>query len=81
MTIQERKEALATPVWDYKLVALYCGCKKSKAFEIMKKCKEELNGRVLFNEHGVKRNSVLAYLNTSVEQERYIIQQLEEEQT
>ena len=81
MTYKERKELLAKPNWTYKEVMMYCEVKKSKAFLIMKVCKEKLNGVVLFNSHCVSRNSVLAYCGTSIEQERYVIQQLEKEQT
>ena len=81
MTIQERKELLGKPAWDYKDVMLFTGYKKSKCFEIMKECKEKLNGKVLFNKHCVKRDSVLAWLSTSIERERYVIQQLEQENT
>ena len=81
MTISERKELLSKPVWTYRDVMAYCEVKKSKAFQIIKVCKEQLNGRVLFNEHGIKRDSVLAYNSSSIERERYIIQQLEKEQT
>ena len=81
MNYNERKELLLKPVWTYRDVMAYCEVKKSKAFLIIKECKEKLNGRVLFNEHGVKRDSVLAYNSSSIEQERYILQQLEQELT
>lgn len=79
MTIKDRQELLAKPVWSYHEVMTYCEVRKSKAFLIIKTCKEKLNGKVLFNEHGVKRNSVLAYLNTSIEEELEIIKRLQQE--
>lgn len=80
MTIRERKELLAKPCWAYKDVMAYTGFKKSKAFEIMAICREQLNGKVIFDKSKVKRDSVLAYMNTSVEHETYVIKQLESEQ-
>ena len=78
MTLEERKELILKPAWDFHDVMKYTGRKKSKAFQIMQLVKEQFNGKVLFNPHVVKRDSVLAYLGTSVERERYVIKQLEE---
>ena len=80
MTIEERKELLAKSSWTYKDVMLYTNTKKSKAFQIIKICKEQLNGKILFNDHCVRRDSVLAYCGTSIERERYVIKQLEEQE-
>lgn len=80
MTIKELRELLGNPCWNYKQVMTYCGVKKSKAFEIIKICKEHLNGKVLFDKSKVKRDSVLAYMETSIEHERYILQQLEKQE-
>lgn len=63
------KEALELPVWNYAIVMMYCKCKKSKAFEIIKECREKLDGKPLFNPHGVMRNSVLKYMGTTLEAE------------
>lgn len=71
-----KQELLSTPCWTYKDVMLYCGVKKSKAFEIMKICKEQLNGAVRFNTHVVKRDSVLAYLDTDIEKECYVLKNI-----
>jgi hypothetical protein len=80
LSIEERKQLLAKPTWTFKDVMQYTGFAKSKSFEIMQICREKLNGKVLFNEHAITRNSLLAYLNTSIEQERYVIKQLEEKE-
>ena len=77
MAIYSKKELLTMPAWTYREVMAYCGVKKSKAFEIMKLCKEKLNGTVLFNKHAVKRNSVLEYMGTSLEQESYVLQHVD----
>ena len=80
MTLKERKDLLLTPNWSYKDVMAYTGWKKSKAYLIIDICKRELNGEVMFEKHKVKRNSVLAYMNTSVEEELMIIKKLEQEE-
>lgn len=79
MTIEERKELLGKPAWNYKHLMLYTGYKKSKCFLIMKLVKKQFNGKVTFNPHVVKRDSVLEFLGTSIERERYVIKQLEDE--
>ena len=71
-----KQELLETPAWTYKDVMLYCGVKKSKAFEIIKVCKEKLNGSVRFEKHLVKRDSVLEYMGTDIERERYVLAEL-----
>ena len=71
-----KRELLEKPVFDYHDVMEYCGVKKSKAFEIIKVCKTKLNGAVLFNKHGVKRDSVLEYLGTDIEREAYAMRTL-----
>ena len=71
-----KQELLEMPVWTYHEVMEYCNVKKSKAFEIIKTCKERLNGNVRFNPHGVRRDSVLTYMGTDIERETYILRQL-----
>ena len=78
LSIKERKELLLMPTWSCEEVMKYTGFAKSKSFQIMKICKDKLNGKVMFNDHKVKRDSVLSYLDTSIEREKYIIKQLEE---
>lgn len=81
LTIEERKRLLGKPVYDYHDVMKMTGMAKSKSIAIMKECKEKLNGKVLFNDHAITRNSLLAYMGTSIEQEREIIRQLEQTKT
>lgn len=71
-----KQELLLTPIWNYKQVMAYTGWKKSKAYEVMKICKEKFGGAVRFNDHAVKRDSVLAYMGSDVEREAYIIKTL-----
>ena len=80
MTLKEHTELMMCPAWTYRDVMLYCGVKKSKAFLIIKECKDKLNGKVLFEEHKVKRDSVLAYMGSSIEHERYVNKQLQEQE-
>lgn len=81
MTLQEHKKLLLKPNWTFKDVMLYTGYKKSKCFEIIAECKKSLNGEVIFEKHKVKRNSILAYCGTSLEQELLIIKKLEKQET
>lgn len=71
-----KEELLLKPAWTYKDIMLYCECKKSKAYEIMKICKEQFNGNVLFEKSSVKRNSVLEYLGTSIEEEVNVLKRI-----
>lgn len=80
LTIEERKQLLAKPNYDLKDVMRFTGYCKSKANEIMRVCKEKLNGKVLFNDHAITRNSLLAWLGTSFEVENYNIKQLEKKE-
>ena len=54
--------------------------KSSFLFKDMMVCKEKLNGKVLFNDHAITRNSLLAWLGTSFEVENYNIKQLEKKE-
>ena len=76
MTLQEHTELMTNPAWTYHEVMLYCKVKKSKAFLIINECKDKLNGKVLFDKSKVKRDSVLAYMGSSIEHERYVNKQL-----
>lgn len=80
MTYEEHTNLMLTPTWSYKEIMLYCHVKKSKAFLIMKACKEKLNGKVLFNEHKVKRDSVLAYAGSSIEREKLVNRELRQKE-
>ena len=68
-----KKDLLEKPVWNYYDVMFYCHVRKTKAYEIMTICRKELNGAVRFNPHGVKRDSVLEYLGTTIEKEIYVL--------
>ena len=68
-----KQDLLLKPCWTYHDVMVYCDCKKSKANEIMKTCREQFNGSVLFNKHAVKRDSVLAYMGTDLEHEAIVL--------
>ena len=60
------------PHWNYQDICIYCECRKSKAYEIIKVVKEKFNGSIRFNPSCVKRDSVLAFLGTSIERELYV---------
>ena len=70
------EELLLKPNWNYHDVMFYADCKKSKAYEIMKTARTDYKGSVRFNSQCVSRDSVLQVLNTSIERETYILNQL-----
>ena len=78
MTLKEQEELMLKPVWTFKEVMTYCGVKKSKAYQIIKHCKDVFHGKVMFREDEVvvKRDSVLAFCGSSIEHERYVAQQM-----
>lgn len=67
-----KKDLLKSPIWTYKAVMEYIGCKRTKAFEIMKKVKRFYNGAVPDLNEYVKRDALLNYLGSSIERELYI---------
>lgn len=68
----KRQDLLLKPMWDIKDVMAYVGCKKTKAYEIMARCKQRFNGSIPNEPSVITRNSVLNYYMTSIEQELYI---------
>lgn len=50
----------------------YLGCQKSKAYEVISIVKKHYGGATEFGTGYVKRDSVLAFLDTSIERECYI---------
>ena len=80
LTSKEKKDLLLTPNWTCEQVMKYTGYAKSKSFQVMQECKTKLNGAVIFEKHKVKRNSVLAYMGTSLEEEMMIIKKLEKQE-
>ena len=71
-----KKDLLTSPCWTYKSIMEYIGCRKTKAYEIMSKVKRFYNGAIPNEPSFVTRDSVLAYLKTSVERELYVIEQI-----
>lgn len=67
-----RANLLLKPHWDYLDICEYVECKKSKAYEIIKTCKEKFNGAIRFNPGCVTRDSVIAYCGSSIERELYV---------
>ena len=54
----------------------FLDCKKSKAYEVIAIVKKKYNGNSNFGTGYVKRDSVLAFLDTSIERECYIAEQV-----
>ena len=55
----------------------YTGFQKSKAYEVMSECKKRYGGGIKGLTGYVTRDSVLAYLNTTIEREMYVLNQLQ----
>lgn len=72
----KREELLLKPNWNYRDISFYCGCQKSKAYQIMKVAKQDFGGKVLLFPAFVKRDSVLLALGTFIERETYILNTL-----
>lgn len=66
------QDLLLKPMWSVTDVMAYVGCKKSKAYQIMARCKQRFNGSIPNEPSVVTRNSVLNYFKTSIEEEIYI---------
>lgn len=67
-----KKDLLSKPHWNVSDLMEYVGCKKTKAYEIMKICKKKYGGAIRFERSYITRDSVLAYLGTSIERETYV---------
>lgn len=64
---------LQKPHWSYKDVMQYCGVKTSKAYEIMAVVRKKYNGTIRDFPSHVRRNSVLAFLGTTIEEELKVV--------
>ena len=73
-----RQDLLLKPMWTVADVMAYVGCKKTKAYEIMARCKKRFNGSIPNEPSVVTRDSVLNYYGTSIEREFYIKEKYEE---
>lgn len=74
----KEKTLLLKPHWNYKDLMSYVGCEKSKAYQIIKVVKARYGGKIAELPSCVKRDSVLAYLGTSIERENYVLKVLKE---
>ena len=70
-----REELLLKPHWNYEDICAFVDCKKSKAYQIIAIVKKEFNGSIKYNPSFVKRDSVIAYLGSSIERELYILEE------
>ena len=65
VNMQEKKELLLKPVWDYKDIMSYFGVKTTYACDIKKRAINEFDGTVKIGSQYVKTDSVLALYGTS----------------
>lgn len=73
----KRQDLLLKPHWNLRDVMDYVGCKKTKAYEIMARCRQRFNGSIPNEPSVITRDSVLNYYKTSVERELYIKEEIE----
>ena len=67
------KNLLKKPHWNYRNVMEYCEVKTTKAYEIMKIVRKEYGGTIKHLPDCVRRNSVLTFLGTTLEEELKIV--------
>ena len=60
-----RQDLLLKPVWTYKDICDYIGCKTTKAIELKKVAITQFGGAVKYLPNCVKRNAVLEMLGTT----------------
>ena len=73
-----KRELLLKPNWNYHDVCEYVGCQKSKAYQLIDIAKKQFNGSLRFNSQCVKRDSLLQALETTIERELYVLNQMNE---
>ena len=74
--MSKTKKLLEKPIWNYRDIMSYTGFKKSKVYEIMGDCKKKYGGGIREEPSYVKRDSVLAYLDTTIRRELEVIKEL-----
>lgn len=67
------KTLLRKPHWNYKNIMEYVGCGSTKAYEIMKVVRKKYNGTLVDLPDCVRRNSVLTFLGTTLEEELKVV--------
>ena len=75
----KRRELLLKPIWSYKDICEYVGCKTTKAIELKKIAITQFGGAVKYLPNMVKRNAVLELLGTTFDTEIKAIERSENE--
>lgn len=70
------EKLLLKPIWNYTNICDYLGCKKTKAYELMKIARTKYGGSVRGNSSFITRDSLLLTIGTSVEREIYILREI-----
>lgn len=76
-----KEELLLSPVWSYKHICEYVGCKTTKAIELKKIAVKQFGGAVKYLPNMVKRNAVLELLGTTFDTEIKAIRKEKNEET
>lgn len=74
-----RQELIQKPIWSYKDICEYVGCKTTKAIELKKIAITQFGGAVKYLPNMVKRNAVLELLGTTFDTEIKAIERSENE--
>lgn len=64
---------LQRPHWTARNIAEYVGCGLTKGYEIMRIVREEYGGTIKHLPSYVRRDSVLAFLGTTIEEELKVV--------
>jgi len=76
ISVSQKQELLAKPVWSYKDIMAYCDVSKTTAISIKKRAIKEKNGGVSYGTNYVLADSVLALYGTSRSNESLVIRDL-----
>ena len=79
MTLQDRKDLVAKPFWNYRDIMEYTGFKKDKAISIFKKCIKEYEGSIKYEPSYITCESFFKYYGTTRTKELAILKGLSNE--
>jgi len=73
MTLEEKKELLTKPYWDYHDISRYCNCGTTKAIQLKTQALKEFGGSIRYMSQYVTVDSVMKCIGTTREREIEII--------
>lgn len=78
MTLQERKELLTKPYWDYHDISKYCECGTTKAIQLKSQALHDFGGSIRYMSQYVTIDSVLKCIGTTRDREIEVLKSLSE---